>query len=436
MTSDIDRRQILRAGAALAATTLLGPLATPARASTAHPPISLYAGSWNWKGGKRSFVQYAFDPETGTLTELRHVTDSYSVGSVTIDARTRTLYLADEDDHQPDFRVGGGGTIAPFRIDPATGDLTALPVQRAFGANPSMMAVDPSGKFMVVSIHGSGDPLTKIVERVPHVYDIAIDMPESSINLFPLNADGTVAAPIDVFHTKPQDPAENQRVSHPHCVVFAPDADFFISCDKGRDVIYSMRIDAQKGRLVQAAAPFRFEAGAMPRYARFNPDHGLVYVNFERANEIAVLRYDSTGRLERVGQAPVVPEALLDKIPLGGHFEQQDMRLHPNGRFLYSVARGSRDYMQGGKRHYEHGFDGVSVFGIDPETGMLSPLQTLELEAHWPRGCALSPDGRFLIVPCLYSDEILTLAVAEDGTLSQVSRVAQNAAANVTFLSL
>ncbi len=90
--------------------------------------------------------------------------------------------------------------------------------------------------------------------------------------------------------------------------------------------------------------------------------------------------------------------------------------------------------MEGNERKYKQGFDGVTAFAID-NNGMLKRIQTIELAASWPRGCAISPDGRFILVPCLYSDEILTLAIAKDGTLTKVSSIAQNAAANLAFFA-
>jgi 6-phosphogluconolactonase (cycloisomerase 2 family) len=176
------------------------------------------------------------------------------------------------------------------------------------------------------------------------------------------------------------------------------------------------------------------EPGSVPRYARFNAARKVVYVNFESANEVAVFRYNEQGMLSRVGGEKVVADSLLAKIPAGAHLEQQDMRLHPSGRFLFTVVRGSLDYMEGSERRYKQGFDGVTAFAID-DSGMPRRIQTIELAGHWPRGCALSPDGQFIVVPCLYSDEIVTLAIARDGTLSQVSSIVQNAAANLAFFA-
>jgi 6-phosphogluconolactonase len=396
--------------------------------------IDLYAGSWIRKGGKKGFYRYKFDTVSGKLTFVERVDDAYSVGGTFVDVDRRLVYITDENDEQPDFRLGGGGTVGVYRINPASGALTKLTAQKSYGANPSMIAIDPTGKYMVASIHGTNDPVTRAVETAAHHYEIVAQYSTSSINLFPLNADGTLGAPRDVHETSGSGPNGNQTTSHPHCVVWEPEGQFFVCCDKGADRIYSMSIDYRAERIVQTATPYILEPGSVPRYARFNAEKKLVYVNFESANAVAVFRYNDHGALTKLGAEPVVTEALMAKIPAGAHFEQQDMRLHPSGKFLFTVVRGSLDYMEGNNRKYKRGFDGVTSFAID-SNGMLKRIQTIEMAASWPRGCAISPDGRFIVVPCLYSDEILTLAIAEDGTLSKASSIAQNAAANLAFFA-
>jgi 6-phosphogluconolactonase (cycloisomerase 2 family) len=427
----LTRRALLKGSAALTGLAGMGTVLSQAAAGN---DIDLYSGSWIRKGGNKGFYRYKFNTVTGKLALVEKISAAYSIGGTMVDAAHGLVYVTDESDEQADFRLGGGGTIGIYRINPASGALTSLGAQKSFGGNPSMIAIDPTGRYMVASIHGTNDPVTRVIETAPHHYEIVAQYPTSSINLFPLNADGTLGAPRDVHETFGTGPHANQTTSHPHCVVWEPEGRFFICCDKGADRIYSMAIDYRAERIVQTAAPHVLEPGSVPRYVRFNAEKKLAYVNFESANEIAVFRYSEQGMLTRVGSEPVVTAALLAKIPAGAHFEQQDMRLHPSGKFLFTVVRGSLDYMEGSERRYQQGFDGVTSFAID-HNGMLKRIQTLELAASWPRGCAISPDGRFILVPCLYSDEILTLGIANDGTLSKVSSIAQNAAANLAFFA-
>ncbi|MDE1182593.1 beta-propeller fold lactonase family protein [Paraburkholderia sp.] len=428
----VSRRTLLKRAVLLAGLASIGRGILPVMAASRE--IDLYSGSWIRKGGKKGFYRYKFDTGSGKLTFAEKIDDAYSVGGTLVNAARKLVYITDESDEQPDFRVGGGGTVGVYRINPASGALTKLGAQKSYGANPSMISIDPTGRYMVASIHASDDAVTRVVKTAAHQYEIVAQYPTTSINLFPLNADGTLAPPLDVHQMSGSGPRKNQRTSHPHCVVWEPEGKFFICCDKGADRIYSMSIDYGVERIVQTAAPYMLEPGSLPRYARFNADKKLVYVNFENANEVAVFSYNERGALTRLGAEPVVTQALMAKIPAGAHLEQQDMRLHPSGKFLFTVVRGSLDYMEGDERKYKKGFDGVTSFAIG-NNGMLKRIDTIELAANWPRGCAISPDGRYIVVPCLYSDEILTLAIAEDGTLSKVSSIAQNAAANLDFFA-
>ena len=66
--------------------------------------------------------------------------------------------------------------------------------------------------------------------------------------------------------------------------------------------------------------------------------------------------------------------------------KQSDLKLHPSGRTLYSLIRG---------------LDAIAVFAVTEETGTLELVQTVELDARGPRGCAISPDGRFMLIAAL-----------------------------------
>lgn len=82
------------------------------------------------------------------------------------------------------------------------------------------------------------------------------------------------------------------------------------------------------------------------------------------------------------------------------------MAISADGKYIYNVINGN-------------GADAVSVFQVDQETGAIAQIQFLRVEGKWARGCALSPDGRFLIVSCLDEDgAVLSFRVQDDGTLA------------------
>jgi 6-phosphogluconolactonase (cycloisomerase 2 family) len=118
---------------------------------------------------------------------------------------------------------------------------------------------------------------------------------------------------------------------------------------------------------------------------------------------VSSLRYDENGELQAVCTVSALPADCED----GPQVKQSDLQLHPNGRHLYTLIRG---------------LDAVTVFAVDQDRGTLAPLQTVKLDCVGPRGCAISPDGRFMIVTGLEGQEVTIWRIAEDGTLHPTGR--------------
>lgn len=102
--------------------------------------------------------------------------------------------------------------------------------------------------------------------------------------------------------------------------------------------------------------------------------------------------------------------------------EQQGIVIDSQGKYIYDIVRGQNV---------------VAVFAIDQADGSLTLIQNMKIQGRWPRGCALSPDGRFLSVCCHDSDEIITYRIGNDGKLFETECVNDNSsAAYITFCEL
>lgn len=98
---------------------------------------------------------------------------------------------------------------------------------------------------------------------------------------------------------------------------------------------------------------------------------------------------------------------------------QSDLRIHPSGKYLYGLVCG---------------LDVVSVLAISEKTGQIERIQTIKLEGGGPRGCAVSPDGRFLHVALTSIHKVVVLAIGEDGKVASTGEsVSQPSPVNVTF---
>jgi 6-phosphogluconolactonase len=96
---------------------------------------------------------FAYDPERGTLQELQSITTlpagfsgNTSTAEVVVHPSGRFLYGSNR----------GHDSLAIFKIDEATGKLTAAGHQLTGGKTPRNFAIDPSGKWLLAENQGSG----------------------------------------------------------------------------------------------------------------------------------------------------------------------------------------------------------------------------------------------------------------------------------------
>jgi 6-phosphogluconolactonase (cycloisomerase 2 family) len=363
--------------------------------------LLVYIGNWNRHKppGGTGFGVCRFDPDTGALELVDNVLAGISVGAACLHPSRHILYCVDEYTILPGYYQGGGGQVFAFAIDPASGRLAEISRGPSYGTLPSYVVTDAAGTRLVVVHHTDRVPITRILGEAPGQYRIALDYDDAATVLFPLADDGTIGGPLDV-HRHAGDGGPLARQTHPqlHSVTRSPSGRLFVVCDKGNDEIVVFRI-GEADRLERCGEAMRTPPGSSPRYSAFHPALPFLFVNFETMGLVSTYRYDETGRLELACTVGVLPEDGED----GLEAKQSDLKLHPDGRHLYSLVRGSSS---------------VAVFAIDPASGALELVQTARLDGLGPRGCAFSPDGRFLLVALLDSHEVSVWAVAPDGRLS------------------
>jgi 6-phosphogluconolactonase len=319
-------------------------------------------------GGYRPEISiFRLDMKTGQLTPAGSVTAGEAPSFLAWDPAGKTLFAADEIDN---------GRVLAFAIDGKTGGLHPLNQVSSAGVGPAHLSVDRSGRWVLVANYA--------------------DEKSGTIAVLPVGPDGTVGPAVD---TKDYGPA-----TMPHAILTDPaNQNVYVPC-KGGPYVVQLGFDPATGKLTPHL-PDRIASppASGPRHMAFHPNMDVAYVINEKTMNVNVYAHDrSSGRLAE--------QQLVDTLPPGSDarapgLSTAEIEVHPNGKFVYGSNRGHNSiviYRVGERgnlalvghearnikkpRHFQidptgklllvanQDGDSVSVFSIDRDTGLLSPL--------------------------------------------------------------
>ncbi len=308
------------------------------------------------------------DTVTGALTSpvLAAATPNPSFLALTPDRKF--LYAVNESN----------AMAAAFATDLAAGTLRTLQLpQSSGGAAPCHLVVDPTQRTLLVANYHTG-----IVAAIP------------------LHPDGTLGVPNIIPHYGHSVDPVRQVSPHVHSVTLSPDDRFVIVCDLGLDRIFTYRLDAARAQLTPAEPPFvATTPGAGPRHFAFGAGGRHAYAVTEMGSTVIVFDYDpATGALTAWQTLPTLPPDFK------GESSGAEIRVHPNGRFVYASNRGH---------------DSIAVFAVEAATGRLSLVEVVPCGGKNPRNFSLSPDGAWLVCANQNSNSLTVLKVdAQTGRLT------------------
>ena len=134
-----------------------------------------------------------------------------------------------------------------------------------------------------------------------------------------------------------------------------------------------------------------------------HPRAPYFFVTNEREPSVSSYRlYSDTGEVELVQTIATLAE---------GNASPSDIRLHPNGRFLYSSNRGRGVG------------DTFAIFAIDEGTGRLQRVDVVKTGGAGQREFNIEPSGRFLFACNTRSGDVITFALNTD--TGEMTRAAQ-----------
>lgn len=351
-------------------------------AAAATSDYHVYFGTYT-NGASKGIYRARLEGASGRLSELQLAVEARDPAFLAVHPQGKFLYALDErsDPKRDSTPVG----ISAYALDAGSGRLTLLNQQSAGASGPCHLAVDHTGRVVLVANYAGGGSAS-----------------------LPIRADGSLGEPASVVaHSGRSVNPARQTAPHAHAIVVAPDNRFALVPDLGIDRVVVYQLDAARARLtLQPAGDALLPPGAGPRHLAFHPSGRFVYVINELQCTMAVYRWDAAvGALREV--------AIVSTLPAGTRVEPgystAEVVAHPSGKFLFGSNRGHNT---------------IVTFAIDATTGWLTPVAHTSTQGKTPRHFAVDPSGRWLLAENQDSGTVVVFGIdASSGRLTPTGQV-------------
>ena len=332
-------------------------------------PIRFFVGSYG-PIPEQSIFLCDLNPISGALTLLDSFAGAISPSYLDLSPDGNILYAITDDISNPEKQEM---TISSFSFNRKDLSLKILNSQSSQGNGPCHVQIHPKGNTIFVANYGSGQAAA-----------------------FPLDENGRIEAASSVVPGEGSGPMKNRQKSpHAHQVMTSPDGKFLLVPDLGSDRIRIYSFDDHSGTLTpNPNQPYlKLEAGSGPRHLAFHPSGLYLYLVNELNSTISALSYQSEkGILSELQTISTVEESHVgSKYPAA-------VRVHPNGKFVYSSTRGETS--------------NIALYKVK-ENGHLSRIEVVVDIPDWPRDFNIDPTGQYLIVAGEKSNELELFRIDE-----------------------
>jgi 6-phosphogluconolactonase (cycloisomerase 2 family) len=376
LSHDGSRRSFLKTAAVLAGSSPFSAGLRRAHGADDGGPLIAYVGTFSSPlrdvlpsqvdlppGNGRGIHRFRVDRATGAMTALGITELGTSPSCLALNASGTRLYSANETD-----RVGGRkeGTVSAFAIHQADGALELLNTVPSGGAGPTYVSLHPSGRFVLVANYFGGSVAVLPIQadgRLGPATDVKNDAG-------PIGPTRATSAPPGSFAISGHDR------THAHMIEADSSGRFVLHADLGLDRIFVWRFDAEKGRLIANDPPaVALPPGDGPRHFQFHPNGRWFYSIQEEGSTVAMFDYDpATGRLAARQTISTLPPGFA-----GSNF-CSEILVSGDGRFLYA----------GNRLH-----DSIAIYRIRGD-GTLRYFGEEWTRGDYPRSFSIDPMGRFL----------------------------------------
>lgn len=302
----------------------------------------------------RGIYTALFDPATGVFGNLELAAATPNPSYLAKHPKHPILYGVNEC-FLEEFQNGG---LSVFRIENEQGDLTPLGCFDSKGQAPCHLAVDPQGRFLLISNYRNGRFVRHSLDR-----------------------DGIPHGEPTVFQSHGKGPNEKRQDGpHAHSTNLDPLTNNILMIDLGVDTIYVREYDeSSKSFSTDNRFDLKVAPGSGCRHSAFLPDGKILYVIDELDAAINVFFRNENNSFEGpVQRISTLPQEIDSNVQTTA----SAIVVHPSGKYLYASNRGSGI---------------VSIFDVGKD-GRLSLQYYCDAKCKTPRFCCLSPDEKYLIV--------------------------------------
>lgn len=338
---------------------------------------------------------------------------------------------------------GTGGGVDAFAINRADGSLRYLNTQPSWGAMPVSVRIDRTNSRVLVANHGAVFRTT-VVEKQNGRPVIERPTDSGTFALYPVGSDGSLGDVLDVA-VEAEQPAPGDASARPlsaplgpmafvqvgaacHGISFDRTQHWIIASDNGYDHLYVSPVSPTARKLAAKAYPT--PPGRAPRHIVAHPRAPYIYITNEREPSVSGFHFDSDTGVPRLIQTiATIPGGDTSAPPAAGtapfpRVSPADIRMHPNGRFLYSSNRAG-----------EH--DSIAIFAIDEGSGHLTRVDVVETGGRGHREFNIDPSGRYLFNCSLGSNDVISFALDPNtGKMTHAARISVPRAAVIDFAVL
>jgi len=357
----------------------------------------LYAGA----GGCDSDDPTCKQPPPVDLSTLYIIDYDSTTGSMNLSSKLTgysPLWLRVHPSNKYLLVVDREGGVASLSINANTGALTLVNKVQTPGGTVHF-SVDTLGDHLFVASYGSG-----------------------TIGVCSISAKGElgVITSSRQFYGHGTNPVR-QDAPHPHSINVDPRSAgrFVFIPDLGLDIVFSFEVVNGIFRNTSFTNTTTLYPGAGPRHMAFHPTLPLAFVLSEMGSTISTFKLDST-----VGQLLLPPLQTIKTLPqdFTGFSKAAEVLVDPSGKWLLASNRG-----------FDTPSNSITVFEISAATSLVERGR-FSYGGKFPRGVALDPEGKTLIVGGQDSNNIVSMKFdVTTGVLTPSGFNLQNIATPVAF---